>query len=285
MPTAGELIGAAERALKASKAVDHPHAGKERYDARLMLEFVLGSDPDDEAVVPPAAARRFRRLLSRREAGEPVAYLTGRAEFRGLVLDVGRGAFIPRESSEFMAEQAIRRMRGRRSATHVDLATGVGPVALAVAAAVPHARVFGVDVSARPVALARRNATRLRLRNAAFLQGDLFGPLPQRLQGRVDVVTLHPPYVGTRELKELPNEIVGFEPRESLTDSSPTGMRLITRAAQEAPIWLRRGGWLLVEVSPDRSREVATILRRAGFREVRSTKGDIAVSRVLVGRA
>jgi release factor glutamine methyltransferase len=86
-------------------------------------------------------------------------------------------------------------------------------------------------------------------------------------------------------MKELPNEIRGFEPRESLTDFSPTGMRLITRTASEAPEWLRPQGWLLIEVSPDRAREVSTVLRRAGFRDVRSTRGGVSdVSRVIVGR-
>ena len=286
MPTAGELIDEAEDVLKASDEVDHPHAGKERYDASLILEFVLGSEPDVDDEVSPSAERRFRTLLARREAGEPVAYITGTTEFRGLTLEIGPGAFIPRESSEFMAEQAIRRVRSRRAPVYVDLATGIGPVALSVASAVPRALVFGVDVSARPVALARRNARRLQLSNATFLRGDLFGPLPRRLWGTVDVITVHPPYVGTREMRELPTEVRGFEPRESLTDSSPTGMRLTTRTAAEAPAWLRSDGWLLVEVSPDRSREVSAILRHGGFRDVRSTKGHASdVSRVVVGRA
>ena len=165
------------------------------------------------------------------------------------------------------------------------VATGVGPVALAVAAAVPAARVFGADLFQRPVALARRNAERLGLTNARFVRGDLFAPLPASLRGGVDVVTIHPPYIGRTEMKSLPHEIVGFEPRESLTDDSPEGMGLVSRVAGEACMWLRSGGWLLVEVSPDRSRAVSAALRRAGLLDVRSTKGGVSVSRVIVGRA
>lgn len=284
MPTAGELLDEAEARLVASDAVDHPHRGKERYDAEELIAFVLGDLPGEEDEVDAASARRFRRLVARREAGEPNAYITGLAEFRGLTLSVGRGAFIPRQSTEFMAEQAIRRLRGRKAPVHVDLATGVGPVALAVASALPGARVFGVDLSARPVALARRNARAVKASRATFLRGDLFEPLPASLAGAVDVVTVHPPYVGWREVRTLPGEIRRFEPIESLTDRSPAGMGLVERVAAEAPAWLRTGGWLLVEVSPDRSRAVATILRRAGFAAVRSTKGPVPVSRVLVAR-
>jgi release factor glutamine methyltransferase len=288
-PTADTVLQEAERALQASRRVDHPHAGKERWDAGQLLAFALGEelngelDPDRK--VPATDLRRFRRLLARRELGEPVAYLTRRAPFMDLSLEVGPGAFIPRESSEWMAVQAARRLRSRRSPVHVDLATGVGPVALAVARSVPRARVFGADLSARPVALARRNAQRLGLANATFVQGDLFAPLPSSLRGEVDVITIHPPYVGRREVRTLPHEIKGFEPIESLTDNSPEGLGLLGRTTALAPGWLRPGGWLLVEVSPDRARAVAAVLRRAGFGEVRSTKGGLPVSRVIVGRA
>jgi release factor glutamine methyltransferase len=283
MPTVEEVLRDADGRLRASEAIDHPHSGKERLEAEELLEFVVGREPDSDEEVPPEDLRRYRRLLSRRETGEPLAYITGRTPFAGLTLQVTRGAFIPRETSEFMAEQAIRRLRGRRRPVHVDVATGIGPVALAVAHALRKAAVYGVDVSAKPLELARLNARQLRLRNARFLRGDLFDPLPRTIAGTVDVITIHPPYVPRREMRDLPDEILRFEPRESLTDESPTGLRLLARVADEAPRWLGRRGWLLVEVSPDRSREVAAVLHHAGFREVRSTRGELRFSRVVVG--
>ncbi len=285
MTTCQETISEAEAVLKASTSVDHPHAGKELFDAEELLAYVLGHDPDPEADVPPRAVERFRRLLERRAAGEPPAYLMGRTTFAGLILAVGPGAFIPRQSTEFMAEQAIRRLRGRRTPVGVDVATGVGPVALAVARAVPTARMLGLDLYRRPILLARRNAAALGITNATFLRGDLFGPLPTELVRGVDVITIHPPYVARREVRILPQEIKGFEPKESLTDQSRDGMGLLSRVVAEAPRWLRPGGWLLVEVSPDRSRAAARVLRRGGLKGVRSTKGPIPVSRVVVGRA
>jgi release factor glutamine methyltransferase len=287
MPSAGEVLDQAEEQLEASKAIEHPHRGKERYDAAELLAFVLDREPeelDDEEEVGANALRRFRQLLARREQGEPVAYIIGRLRFSGLLLEVGPGAFVPRESSEFMVEQAARRLRKRKNAHHVDLATGAGAVALAVANEVPSARVFGVDISDRPVVMARLNARRLGINNVHFVKGDLFSPLSSDLQGRIDVITIHPPYVRKGEVRTLPDEIRKFEPVESLTDFSPTGMRLLGRVANEAPDWLRRhGGWLLVEVSPDRSRQVATILRHTGFRDVQSTKGGVGVTRVVLG--
>ena len=285
MPTANEILDDAERLLKASDRIDHPHAGKERFDGEELLEFILGRSPRAREEIPAPAVRRFRRLIERRASGEPVAYITRSATFRGLDLEVRPGGFIPRESTEFMALQAIRRLRPRRRPVHVDLATGVGPVALAVADAIRRARVFGVDISASAIALAGRNAARLKLRNVTFLRGDLFAPLPKGLTGTVDVITIHPPYVARGEMRDLPEEIVRFEPRESITDFSRTGLGLLGRTTAEAPRWLANDGWLLVEVSPDRTRSVATLLRRSGFRDVRSTIGPVKFTRVVVGRA
>ena len=285
MPTANELLDEAERILKASERVDHPHAGKERFDGEEILEFILGRAPSGRQRIPDPEARKFRRLIDRRATGEPVAYITGSAKFRGLTLEVRRGGFIPRESTEFMALQAIRRLQRRRRPVHVDVATGVGPVALAVADAIRRARVFGVDISTSALALARKNAVRLKLRNVTFLRGDLFAPLPKRLMGSVDVITIHPPYVPTGELRDLPEEITRFEPKESITDFSRTGMRLLERTTAEASWWLTSDGWLLVEVSPDRSRSVMSLLRGAGFRDIRSTIGPVRFTRVIVGRA
>jgi release factor glutamine methyltransferase len=285
MPTAGELIDAAEKVLKASDAVEHPHAGKERTDAEEILAFVLGTDElDAEEAVSASQTRRFGQLIARRETGEPPAYIIGSIEFYGLQLKITPGAFIPRQSSEWTVDQALRRLRRRPKPIHVDIATGVGPVPLAVATRLSDAEVFGTDIAARALRLARSNAKQLGLSNVSFLQGDLFDPLPKGIRGRIDVISVHPPYVGKRELQTLPDEILKFEPEESLTDYSPLGDRILGRVARESPGWLRPGGWLLVEVSPDRAREVKVHLHRAGFSDVRSTMGGVNVSRVIVGR-
>jgi release factor glutamine methyltransferase len=287
MAKAKELLDRAVKTLKASPAIDHWQSDREEIESEELLAFAMGVEVDDldpEDEVPARAATRFRTMVARRGTGEPIQFIEGFAEFRGIQLIAKPGVFVPRDSTEFLAEQAVRRLRGRRRAIAVDLATGGGTVALAVANETRGVKVFGTDLSARAIRVARQNAARLKLR-ATFLTGDLFGGLPRDIKGKVDVITFHPPYVGRRELRELPDEIRRFEPAHTLTDNSPDGLGLIDRAVAEAGEWLKPGGWLLIEVSPDRARAVATVVRRRGLRVVRSTAGgELKVTRVVVGR-
>ncbi len=282
---AGKLLDQAVRTLKASPSIDHWQKHRERWEAQELLMHVLGEEPDLHDDVPPKARRQFEEMVERRAVGEPIPFIKGYAEFRGLELIAQPGVFVPRDSSEFLAEQAVRRLRKRKAPVAVDLATGGGTIALAVANEAPRAAVYGTDVSDDAVRLARKNAKRLGL-DVAFRQGDLFGALPKKLRGVVDVITLHPPYVASGELDDLPDEIRGWEPVHTLTDRSDDGLGLIRRTVDEAPTWLRRGGWLLMEVDPDRARDVVPIYRRGGFRDVESTKGgSLKVTRVIVGRS
>lgn len=273
------------RTLEVSPAIDHWQRDRELIEAEDLLCHALGVDdldPDD--VVPPAARRRFEAMIDRRADGEPTQLIKGFAVFRGLEIVARPGVFVPRDSTEYLAEQAVRRLRGRRHPVHVDVATGGGTVALAVANEVRGVRSFGTDISAEAVRVARANARRLGVR-ATFRVGDLFGALPRSLRGEVDVVTLHPPYVAKQELRDLPDEIRRWEPAHTLTDHSRDGLGLVGRTATEAGGWLKPGGWLLIEVSPDRARAVAVVMRANGFRDVRSTMDrGFKVTRVMVGR-
>jgi release factor glutamine methyltransferase len=274
----------AERRLIDAPDVEPTWRGAERDQALTLLEHVLGRTARDRDTIAPPTLRRFQRLVDRRARGEPVAYIVGWKEFRGLKLTVKPGAFVPRDTSEFLAEQAVRRLRARRpQPVAVDLATGAGPVALAVAHEVRSAEVWGGDISAEALRQARANAAKLRL-PVTFVKGDLFAPFPASLRGRVDAITIHPPYVPRHELRLLSTEVRNFEPVHTLTDNSRDGLGLVRRLADEGPDWLRAGGWVLLEVSPDMARSVKTVLSRAGYDEVRSTKGDMDHTRVVVGR-
>jgi release factor glutamine methyltransferase len=278
------VLDDAVKVLKASPAIDHWQRGRERIEAEDLLWHVLGEEPDPRDDVTAQQRRTFDRLVARRATGEPIPFIKGSTEFRGLDLLVRPGVFVPRHASEFLAEQAMRRLRGRVRPVHLDLATGAGTIALAVANEVRGADVVGTDLSADAVKLARRNAKRLGVR-ARFFTGDLFGGLPRTLKGTVDVVTLHPPYVPMHELGDLPEEIREWEPEHTLTDRSPDGLGLISRSAREAPAWLSPNGWFLLEVSTDRVRHVKGVLRGEGFRDIRSTKGGpLPLTRVIVAR-
>ncbi len=281
---ARKVLDEAVATLKASPSIDHWQKGRERIEAEDLLGFVVGEELDPTDAISDRDRRTFERLVARRAEGEPIPYIKGFTEFRGIELTVIPGVFVPRDSSEFLAEQAVRRLRRRKKPVLVDLATGGGTIALAVADEVPQAAVFGADVSKDAIKLARRNAKDLDL-PARFLVGDLFDALPKKLRGRVDVITLHPPYVARDEIDALPDEIRSWEPAHTLTDRSTDGLGLIRRTIREASAWLRSGGWLLMEVDPDRAREVMPLYRRGGFREVKSTKGGpLRVTRVIVGR-
>ena len=279
------LLKAGAVRLKASPAIDHWQPGREKIEAEILLIALNdGYEPEPTEQISKKKQRRFEEWIERRYTGEPVAHITGVTDFRGLDLIVEPGVFVPRDSSEWLAEQAVRRLRKRKRPVLVDLASGMGTIALAVANEVPKATVVGTDVSADAVKLARKNAKRLGLR-ARFVTGDLFGGLPRALAGTVDVITLHPPYVPVGEIKDLPEEIREWEPEHTLTDRSRDGLGLIGRTAREAPAWLSSNGWLLMEVSPDRVALVKRELRREGFRDMRSTKGGpIPLTRVIVAR-
>jgi release factor glutamine methyltransferase len=271
--------------LQASDAIDHWQRDREKIEAEDLLAFVMGEEPDPGDRIPDRERREFLDLIERRATGEPLPYIKGFTEFRGLELISEPGVFVPRDSSEFLAEQAIRRLRKRRSPVLVDLATGAGTIALSVANEVPKAAVYGTDLSEDAVKLARRNARALGLK-VRFATGDVFGGLPKKIRGTVDVITVHPPYVAEHEVQDLPDEIKDWEPVHTLTDASRDGLGFVRRTVDEGPDWLGRKGWLLMETDPDRARDVKRVMAEGGFRDVRSTKGgDLKITRVIVGRA
>ena len=278
------LLDQAVKTLKASPAIDHWQKGRERIEAEDLLAYVVGDLPPPRSKISGKKAARYEALIDRRATGEPIPFIKGYTEFRGLELVAVPGVFVPRDSSEFLAEQAIRRLRKRTAPTYVDLATGAGAIALAVANEVPWAHVYAADLSKEAVALARKNARKLGLR-ATFAAGDLFAPIPKNVAGKVDVITIHPPYVAKEEVADLPDEIKEWEPVHTLTDQSDDGLGLVRRTVEEAPAWLGKRGWLLMETDPDRARDVKRVMTAGGFRDVQSTKGgELKVTRVIVGR-
>jgi release factor glutamine methyltransferase len=288
--TGGDLLSAAANRISTSRNIEHWQPGLARWDAEVLLAHVLDVDVDSDGdlalnAVSPSQRRRFESLVERRLTGEPVNYITGRFRFCGLDLLVRPGVFSPRSSSEFMVELAVsrlRRRRGRRVA--VDLATGAGAVALAVASQTRGSEVWGADISPEAARLGRANARRLDLDNVRFVAGDMLAALPRALRGAVDVITIHPPYVARGEVRTLPVEIRRFEPRHTLTDGSEDGLGLVRRLADDAGAWLRPGGFVLVEIAPYLARAGAAVLRRGGLREVRSHRDTLGVTRVVVGR-
>jgi release factor glutamine methyltransferase len=286
--TAGSLLADAIKAIGRSPAIDHWQPTLARWDAEQLLSDAVGR-PVTAALrrskLTPAERKRFESMVARRVNGEPIARIAGYLDFRGMRLLVRNGVFVPRISSEFLASEAVARLRRRRGPrVGVDVATGSGPLALAMAKDVPDAEVWGLDISRDAIRLCRANARRVGLHNAHFRVSDMLDALPSRLRSGVDVFTIHPPYVARADLRILPREIRDFEPHDTLTDWSDDGLELVRRLAADAGTWLRPGGTMLVEIGTYLSRKTQATLRRAGLTDVSWTKDSLGVTRVISGR-
>ena len=286
--TASAVLADAIRAIGRSPAIDHWQPSLARWDAEQLLSDAVGR-PMSQALrrsrLTAAERTRFEAMVARRVAGEPVARIAGYLDFRGMRLLVRRGVFVPRVSSELLAQEAITRLRRRRGArVAVDVATGSGPMALAMARDVPDAEVWGLDISKDAIRLCRENARRVGVRNAHFRVSDMLDGLPSRLRGGVDVFTIHPPYVARGDLRILPREIRDFEPHDTLTDWSDDGLELVRRLAADAGTWLRPGGTMLVEIGTYLSRKTQATLRQARLADVAWTRDSLGVTRVISGR-
>jgi release factor glutamine methyltransferase len=224
-----------------------------------------------------AEAKAYGRALCRRCSGAPLQHLTGEQGFRRLLLEVRPGVFVPRPETETLVDVALRSLNGPEP-TVVDLCTGAGPVALAIAHERPGARVYGTDISAQAISLATDNASRLSVA-ATFVVGDLFEPLPTELLGDVDLVVANPPYLSLGDRDELPIDVLA-DPDEALFGDLD-GYRRIFR---EAPRWIRDGGAVAVEVDGSLSGDVAEEASAAGFSDVRIERDLNGHDRVVSGR-
>ena len=208
----------------------------------------------------PADSERFRACIERRHAGEPVAYITGRREFWSLDLAVSPATLIPRPETELLVEQALAHIPADAAHIVIDLGTGSGAIALAIAHERPSARVVGTDCSRDAIAIATANAARLHLTNVELRHGDWFTPLADL---RAHVIVSNPPYVRADD-PHLTRGDVRFEPREALA-SGENGLDAIRRIITTAPQYLTQGGWILLEHAPDQAPAVTALLRQYGF--------------------
>ena len=274
------LLDLAERVLNDSTHLfdDHDH----RRESEELMATVLGVDGDDLDLDERPSRRqreRFLSLVARRAGGEPFPLLIGFITFFGYDLKVKSGMFMPRPSSELVVERALVRLKGRRNPIVVDVATGTGPIALAIGGEVPNAEVWGTDIAPDMIKLGRSNARELELDNVRFKVGDMYGSLPPALEGRVDVVTGHIPYVPKEELDDLPAEVREFEPVSTLSDETADGLFLMRMGINGATRWLKPGGWLLLEISDDLEKKVRRMCMKAGLEDhgAASDEDDLSI--------
>ena len=238
----------------------------DRLDARLLLAFASGctanaliADPD--VALDSLQQCRFKDLVDRRAAGEPLAYLVGQAGFYGDLLTVSPDVLVPRPETEELVDWALDVLRNCANPQIADLGTGSGAIALALAGARPDAHVTAVDVSPAALLIATENQQRLGRANVALICGSWYEGLPQ--VDPLDLIVSNPPYIPAND-PHLVGDGVRFEPRLALTDESD-GLDAYRAIAAGAFGRLKPGGWLLVEHGHDQAAAVALLWRQAGL--------------------
>jgi release factor glutamine methyltransferase len=260
-------------------------AGLAPIDAQVLLAHVLSRDrawlvahATDALAADQVDA--FFALARRRREGEPVAYLTGVREFFGLPLAVDRSVLIPRPETETLVEWALRKLPADRPLRLLDLGTGSGAIALAIAQARPGSTVVATDNSADALSVARGNAARLQLSNIEWLRADWFDGLGM---ARFDAIVSNPPYVAAGD-PHLAAGHVRHEPSHALA-SGPDGLDALRVIVAGAADHLAPGGWLAVEHGYDQTVPVRGLLQQARFGDLESLRDLSGIPRVAAGRA
>jgi release factor glutamine methyltransferase len=263
-----------------------------RLDAEVLLAAILGCQRIDLYVrfdqVPGAdELARFRALVQRRAAGEPVAYLTGHKEFFSVPLAVSPAVLIPRPETELLVVETLdqaKKVNLDRPLLIADIGTGSGNIAIALAKHLPEARIWGADLSPAAIDIAAKNAAVNELsQRCHFLQGDLLEPLAKH--GPFDFIVSNPPYIGQAERATLPDSVVKFEPESALFSTGPEGTEVIFRLIDESLDVLRPGGFLLLEISPIVAERVRSKIAQSAGWELVAIKKDLAgLERVAIAR-
>ncbi|MDP6529613.1 MAG: peptide chain release factor N(5)-glutamine methyltransferase [Gemmatimonadota bacterium] len=250
-----------------------------RREATTLLEAAVGATRVDILVRPDLTAdaegvARYMEMIDRRSKGVPLQLLVGKTGFHDIVLRVERGVFIPRPETEVLVELALGAIRERLSSSTepirvLDLCTGTGAVAIAVAASVrdstdSRVSIHAGDLNSRAVRLARTNAQESEVADLVEVRrSDLFSAFKDLL-GTVDVLTANPPYIDPKERDTLPPEVKNADPKEALFDPAG-GTGFHQRIAEQAREFLQPGGWLLFEIGEAQGPEVRDQLEMLGF--------------------
>ncbi len=254
-------------------------------DAAVLLCHVLGKPRSylltwPERLLTPDESDNFQSLLTRRLTGEPVAYIVGEREFWSLPLRVSPSTLIPRPDTERLVELALEKIPENSNGCILDLGTGTGAIALAIASELPLVNVVGVDIRSEAKELASENAELLGIQNVSFSQGSWFSSIDKGM--KFACIVSNPPYIDAND-PHLKRGDVRFEPLSALV-AEEKGMRDLSYIAEEARSYLSDGGWLLMEHGFAQGKLVRDTLSSLGYIDVTTEKDYAGNDRVTVGR-
>jgi len=255
-----------------------------RLDSEVLLAHTCGVSRvaliAGAAHIDSNAVEKFHRMIARRAAREPIAYIIGSKEFFSLDFEVTPAVLIPRPETETLVETALKFLATRRPARILDIGTGSGAIAIALAMTAPNAKIVATDISEGALEVARRNVIRHRcedridfIRTEFFPDGD----------ARFDLIVSNPPYVAEADLESLQPEIRLYEPRLALTDGGD-GLEPYRRIAAECQSRLNADGAVMVEIGAGQAFAVEALFRRAGFSNIDAIRDLARIERVVCAR-
>ena len=281
--TLGEAIAESRRLL------DQAGIESAEQEALWIVQHVLRLPAhhvvtDRDRLLSPAELATAKGLVQRRVGREPLQYIVGTQEFCGLEFHVNPAVLIPRPETELLVEYVAQRISAEQSATIVDVCTGSGCIAVAIARQRPRARLIATDLSSRALDVARQNAIRHSAgERIIWLEGNLLGALAgQKLEGQVDVIVSNPPYIAEADWATLQPEVRLFEPRGALV-AGPQGTELHERLLQEAGRYLSPCGALILEICAGQARAIRQIVEQiSGYRFHRLVYDEAGLERVVI---
>lgn len=255
-------------------------------DAWYLLEFCLKQKGimanrtwyllHREETIQAGEAEAYEELLKLRAKRIPLQQITGEQDFMGMTFFVNEHVLIPRQDTEVLVEEAMKKTA--KGSWVLDMCTGSGCILISLLKLVPGLSGMGADISAEALKVARRNAEALSVQ-ADFVESDLFA----RVTGKFDLIVSNPPYIPTRVVEGLMEEVRDHEPWNAL-DGMEDGLHFYRRIVKESWDFLNPGGWLLFEIGYDQAEAVMELLNKAGFQEVYCKKDLAGLDRVVGGK-
>ncbi|MFH1842459.1 MAG: peptide chain release factor N(5)-glutamine methyltransferase [bacterium] len=272
----------------AEKSVESARLNAERLLGDVLALSRIELYLQHDRPVTPDELDRYRKLIRRRAAGEPLQTLIGATEFYSRGFKVQAGVFIPRPETEILVERCVAMLTPDNQRLLAPLALeigiGTGVIAISLAAELPSLQVYGTESNPEAIQLAEHNARRHGVAaRVEFLAGDRFEPLPARLAGQFDLLVSNPPYIRHADLADLPVEVAEHDPHEAL-DGGEDGLTFYRALASGFDRWLRPDGMVAVEIGHDQAEAVTEILNRASCVDIEVTKDLNGLPRVVSGR-